>query len=193
MDITREQITAGILAGGEGRRLGGIDKGWYDIAGRPLIEHTLERVRPQAGRVVISANRSLSRYRALGHPVHTDDSDDANGPLAGIAALLRAAQTPYVLIVPVDTPRLPLDLAERLAAAIQPEHDLAVAQAGEQRHVLHALMRRRLVDDVQAAIFAGVRRVGQWQSELSCATVDWGRESSAFANINREEDQQTLR
>ena len=193
MDITREQITAGILAGGEGRRLGGIDKGWYDIAGRSLIERTLERVQPQAGRVVISANRSLSRYRALGYPVHTDDSDDANGPLAGIAALLRAAQTPFVLIVPVDTPQLPLDLAERLASALQPEHDLAVAQAGEQRHVLHALMRRRLVDDVQAAIFAGVRRVGQWQAELSCATVDWGGQSSAFANINREEDQQTLR
>ncbi|WP_423821915.1 molybdenum cofactor guanylyltransferase MobA [Salinisphaera sp. SPP-AMP-43] len=191
MHITPEQITAGILAGGEGRRLGGIDKGWYSLAGQSLIERTLERVRPQAARIVISANRSVARYRKLGYTVRGDDSDDHRGPLAGIATVLKAAATPYVLIVPVDTPMLPLDLGERLAAAMKPGTDLAVARTPERLHPLHALMRRSVLDDVQAALFSGVRRVTDWQNDTARAIVDWPSEER-FTNVNSDEDAEAL-
>ena len=191
MKISAEQITAGILAGGEGRRLGGVDKGWYAVAGRPLIEHTLERVKPQVERIVISANRSVPRYRSLGYTVHGDDTDDHRGPLAGIATVLKAAATPYVLIVPVDTPLLPLDLVERLAGAMRPETDIAVARTPDELHPLHALMRRSLLDDIQAALFSGVRRVTEWQQETDRVVVDWA-DADAFANINSDEDAQAL-
>ncbi|MGN8159882.1 molybdenum cofactor guanylyltransferase MobA [Salinisphaera sp. RV14] len=191
MKIAPEQITAGILAGGEGRRLGGIDKGWYRVGDRPLIEHTIERVTPQVGHIVISANRSLARYRGLGYTVHGDDTDDHRGPLAGIAAVLKAAATPYVLIVPVDTPLLPLDLAARLAAAMRPETDLAVARTPDELHPLHALMRRSLLDDIQAALFSGVRRVTEWQQDIGRVVVDWA-EAGPFANINSDQDAEAL-
>ncbi|AWN15914.1 molybdenum cofactor guanylyltransferase MobA [Salinisphaera sp. LB1] len=191
MKIAPEQITAGILAGGEGRRLGGIDKGWYSLAGQSLIERTIQRVRPQAARIVISANRSLSRYRKLGYTVHADDSDDHRGPLAGIATVLKAAATPYVLIVPVDTPMMPLDMAERLAAAMKPDTDIAIARTPERLHPLHALMRRSMLDDVQAALFSGVRRVADWQENTDRVIVDWASEER-FANINSDEDARTL-
>lgn len=187
MDIAREQITAGILAGGEGRRLGGIDKGWYELSGQSLVDRTIERVRPQAGQLIISANRSLARYRALGYPVQCDDSDDSRGPLAGIAAVLKAANTPYVLFVPVDTPCLPLDLAGRLAAAMQKDSDLVIASAGGRLHPLHALVRRGLLDDLQAALFSGTRRVGDWQDGLNRVVVDWAA-ADYFANINSADD-----
>ncbi|KEZ76222.1 molybdopterin-guanine dinucleotide biosynthesis protein A [Salinisphaera hydrothermalis C41B8] len=191
MKISAEQITAGILAGGEGRRLGGVDKGWYVVADRPLIEHTLERVKPQVGRIVISANRSVPRYRGLGYTVHGDDTDDHRGPLAGIATVLKAAATPYVLIVPVDTPLLPLDLVSRLADAMRPDTDIAVARTPDELHPLHALMRRSLLDDIQAALFSGVRRVTEWQQDTARVVVDWA-DAEAFANINHDEDAEAL-
>ncbi|GAB3671745.1 molybdenum cofactor guanylyltransferase MobA [Salinisphaera aquimarina] len=191
MDMTREQITAGILAGGEGRRLGGIDKGWYEIGGRPLIEHTLARVETQCARAVISANRSLARYRALNLPVHVDDSDEFRGPLAGIVSVLRAATTPYVLIVPVDTPAMPADLAPCLADAMRPATELAVARCEDRVQPLHALMRRDVLADLETALFAGVRAVSEWHDRLSTVTVDWP-DCAGFANINSEDDARAL-
>ncbi|MES1923842.1 molybdenum cofactor guanylyltransferase MobA [Salinisphaera sp. T31B1] len=191
MDIPREQITAGILAGGEGRRLGGLDKGWYELAGRALVEHVLERVGPQCGAVVISANRSLARYRGLNLPVQRDDDDDYRGPLAGIAAILRAARTPYVLTVPVDTPLLPVDLADRLASAMRPSTQLARAHADSRDQPLHALMRRDVLAELETALFAGVRAVTEWQARLDCQSVAW-EEPEAFANLNRPEDAQAM-
>lgn len=187
MTIAPEQITGGILAGGQGRRLGGVDKGWYELAGRPLVERTIERLRPQVGRIVISANRSLPRYRRLGYTVHVDDADDHRGPLAGIATVLKAAATPYVLVVPVDTPLLPDDLAARLAPALKTGVDIAVARTPDGLHPLHALMRRSLLDDVQAALFSGTRRVLDWQANLARVVVDW-ESNDAFLNLNSDDD-----
>lgn len=187
MKIAREQITAGILAGGEGRRLGGVDKGWYEIAGRPLIEHTLARVEPQCAQVVISANRSLARYRGLNRPVYEDDSDELRGPLAGIVSLLRAATTPYVLVVPVDTPAMPVDLAARLGAAMRAATELAVARCETRVQPLHALMRRDVLGTLETALFAGVRAVAEWQDGLDSVAVDWP-DCAGFANINSEDD-----
>jgi len=187
MDIASAQITVGILAGGRGSRLGGVDKGWYELAGRPLIEHTLARVAPQCARVVVSANRSLARYRSLGLCVYVDDSDEYRGPLAGVASILRAAHTPYVLIVPVDTPRLPVDLAAVLAASMQRQTQLAVVRCNSKLQPLHALMRRDVLADLESAMFAGIRAVGEWHSRLVTEAVDWP-DCAAFANLNSADD-----
>lgn len=192
MEIQAASVTAGILAGGAGRRLEGVDKGWYEIAGRPLIAHTLARITPQCRRVLISANRSLARYRSLGYPVHADDGDHPSGPLTGVASILRAAVTPYVLIVPVDTPLLPGDLMARLAAALRPETQLAAAVCGDQVHVLHALMRRDVLAGLETALFAGTRSVRDWQAGLERVQVEWS-DPDCFANINSAEDAEALR
>ncbi|WP_353219816.1 molybdenum cofactor guanylyltransferase MobA [Salinisphaera sp. S4-8] len=192
MDIDRSQITAGILAGGAGRRLGGQDKGWYALDGRPLIAHTLARVQDQAGQVLISANRSLDRYRALGFAVITDATPGHAGPLMGLASLLRAVRTPYLLVVPVDTPALPRDLGARLAAAMTPAIDLARARAGGRCQPLHALMHRRVRASLDTALDEDIARVTDWQARLTVCDVDWPQ-ASAFANINAPRDLQTWR
>lgn len=191
MSVMREQITAGILAGGAARRLGGRDKGWYPLDGQALIEHTISRVAPQAVGVLISANRSLDRYRALGWPVVADTGSDYRGPLAGLVRLLECAPTEYLLVVPVDTPRLPLDLGARLGSVMRPDVDIVVAQANGRRQPLHALMRRDLAAGLAEALAAGVARVGEWQDSLRLQTVDWP-DGDAFANINAPTDAQRL-
>ncbi|MDR2711237.1 MAG: molybdenum cofactor guanylyltransferase [Burkholderiales bacterium] len=65
-------ITGLILSGGQGRRVGGVDKGLLLLDHRPLIAHAVARLRPQVGALFINANRNLSRYAAFGYPVISD-------------------------------------------------------------------------------------------------------------------------
>ena len=101
----RFPVSAVVLAGVRHPH-GGADKGWVELAGRPLIDHVLDRLRPQVDEILINANRSQARYQALA-PVIGDDNPDYLGPLAGMQAGLAAARHDWVLIVPCDGPALP--------------------------------------------------------------------------------------
>src|SRR5689334_6332496 len=110
-----------ILAGGLGRRMGGVDKGLIDLGGRSLLAHVMDRIGPQLGALFLSANGDPSRFASLGLPVIADQEEDYPGPLAGIVAVLDhvarlAPAAAFLLSVPCDTPFLPLDLVERLDA-----------------------------------------------------------------------------
>lgn len=94
------QITAVILAGGRGMRMGGMDKGLVDYQGQPMIEHVLSRITPQVDQVMINANRNLDRYQQYGVPVITDETDQFDGPLAGMQAGMRHAKHDWILSVP---------------------------------------------------------------------------------------------
>ena len=113
-----QDITAAILAGGRGTRLGGADKGLEKLSGRPLVAHIIAALVPQCGTLLINANRNQPRYAAFGYPVVNDDNDDYLGPLAGMLSVLRAARTRHVLCVPCDAPLLPADLTTRLWRAL---------------------------------------------------------------------------
>lgn len=187
--MTKDQImtlTAGILAGGTGQRLGGVDKGWVGVAGRPLIEHTLDRITDQCSHVIINANRNLPAYRTLGVPVYADLEKDG-GPLAGIETILRAATTEYVLIVPVDTPLLPRNLAARLAEVLDPATDIALASSPGGPQHLHALIRKHCLNDLPTARAKGVHSVRDWQSNLSRQHAAFAADTP-FTNLNTPGD-----
>ncbi len=130
--IEPQDITGLILAGGRGSRMGGVDKGLQNFNGIPLALHTLMRLGPQVESVMVNANRNLSAYESFGAAVWPDASADFAGPLSGFLVGLERAETPYVLTVPCDTPRLPLDLAKRLAEAlVREDADIAMAAAPE--------------------------------------------------------------
>lgn len=186
--IQPERVTGVILAGGQGRRMGGLDKGLVEYRGRPLVAQVLAALRPQVGPLLISANRNQDRYRAHGVPVIADDLAGFQGPLAGIAAALAVATTPWILCVPCDTPHLPPDLALRLAAALQGDRELAVAHDGVRPHPLHALLPVTLAADLGAFLAAGERQTRAWQARLRLAQVDFSDHPGAFANLNRLPD-----
>lgn len=121
----RDRITGLILAGGRARRMGGQDKGLIPLAGRPLIAWVIEALSSQVGSILISANRNQAAYAAFGCPVIGDEAGGAGlagfqGPLAGIAAALTLAETPWLLTLPCDAPLPPVDLAARLVSALIP-------------------------------------------------------------------------
>ena len=178
-------ITGVILAGGEGRRMGGADKGLQLLDGRPLVQCVLERLQPQVGQVVISANRNLERYRELGCPVLEDLTPGFAGPLAGLQAAMAGATTPLLLAAPCDSPRLPADLGSRLLAALEAAHaDLAVPRAGDRAHRAFCLVRCELLPRLDAFLAGGGRKLGLWYETLNTVEVDFDDEAAAFGNIN---------
>jgi molybdopterin-guanine dinucleotide biosynthesis protein A len=182
----RNDITGLILAGGAGRRMGGRDKGLVEVEGRPLVAWTADALRPQAGRLWISANRNAGRYAPLAERVIADRLDGFQGPLAGIAAALAVTESTWLLTAPCDTPLLPADLGKRLAAALaaEPAADLAIAADTVRQHPLHALLPTRLAPGLDAYLAEGGRSVRGWLAGLRPAVVTFASSTHAFANFN---------
>ena len=187
-------ITGLILAGGQGARMGGADKGLQLLAGEPLVRHVLRRLQPQADSVMISANRNLDAYGSLGVPVWTDIMDGYAGPLAGLQAGLTHCATPLLACVPCDAPFFPADLVAQLHAALENAGaDIAVAcaGAGENRraHPVFCLLKTALLPHLSAFILDGGRKVSAWQAAHKLVEVFFGDEN-AFRNINNLDDLQ---
>ncbi|HEX6734356.1 MAG TPA: molybdenum cofactor guanylyltransferase MobA [Azonexus sp.] len=178
-------ITGVILAGGLGRRMGGVDKGLQLLAGRPLAAHVAARLAPQVDELLINANQNAEAYAAFGHPVVADRIAGFAGPLAGLHAALSAARHPLVATAPCDSPFLPADLVARLAAALADgDHDIAIARTLDQPHPVFCLCRQRLLPSLEAFLLAGGRRFSQWTDGLRSVEVNFDDQVGAFENIN---------
>jgi molybdopterin-guanine dinucleotide biosynthesis protein A len=182
------ELSAVVLAGGRGERLGGMDKGLALLAGKPLIAHVLARLAPQVDDIVISANRNAERYAEFGAPVVADAEADFPGPLAGILAGAARARHDWLLVVPCDTPFLPDDLGVGLlAAARAADTRLARASDGSRGHYAIMLLRRELLADLATWLAAGERRVQAWQARHAPAEAIFA-DSDAFLNLNTPDD-----
>jgi len=203
--IEPQDITGLILAGGRGTRMGGVDKGLQNFNGIPLALHTLMRLGPQVESVMVNANRNLSAYESFGASVWPDASADFAGPLSGFLVGLERAETPYVLTVPCDTPRLPLDLAERLAEAlVREDADIAMAAAPEtddqgqtqiRTQPVFCLMKIELSESLVKFTHAGGRKIDAWTAQHKTVVVPFdapGDDPLAFANVNTLTELQAL-
>jgi molybdopterin-guanine dinucleotide biosynthesis protein A len=178
-------VTGLVLAGGQGTRMGSLDKGLVLLQGRPLIKHVVERFAPQVAELLINANRNVAEYEALGHPVIRDQIEGFAGPLAGLHAGLMHAEHPLVATVPCDSPFLPFDLVSRLNQALDAgRHDLAVARTDHQPHPVFALTRRSVLPHLARFLAAGGRKIDAWYASLKTVEVPFDDEAEAFRNIN---------
>jgi molybdopterin-guanine dinucleotide biosynthesis protein A len=182
-----DAVSGIVLAGGQGRRMGGVDKGLQPLRGKPMVAWVLERLRPQVGEVVINANQNLEAYARFGHRVVPDAIGGFAGPLAGLHAGLAAASHALVVTVPCDSPFLPLDLVARLAGALG-GHDLAVARTGDQPHPVFSLVRRSVHEHLTQFLSQGGRKIDAWYASLEVIEVPFDDEADAFRNINTREE-----
>jgi molybdenum cofactor guanylyltransferase len=179
------EICGLVLAGGQGRRMGGVDKGLQPLQGRPLIQHVIDRLRPQVASVLINANQNLARYAEFGCPVVPDRVTGFAGPLAGLEAGLHATDAPLIITVPCDSPFLPHDLVTRLATARSAiDADVAVARTGSQPHPVFALVCTRVRSHLADFLARGERKIDLWYANLSVVEVAFDDQADAFANIN---------
>ena len=187
------EITGLILAGGQGRRMGGVDKGLAALRGRPMVAWVLERLAPQVGELLINANQNLEQYRDFGYPVVTDEIGGFAGPLAGLQAGMKAAHHALVLMVPCDSPFLPTDLAQRLFSALNADHaDLAVAKTGGQPYPVFALARTALLPQLTAFLEGGRRTVYAWYDLIKVVEVAFDDQEQAFTNINTTDELKSI-
>ena len=178
-------ITGLVLAGGLGRRMGGIDKGLQAFRGEPMVAQVIRRFAPQVDALIVNANQNIERYAAFGHPVVPDVITGYAGPLAGLHAGLHASRTPLLVTSPCDSPFLPLDLVARLHEALERDGaDLAVARTGEQSHPVFSLVHRHVLPGLTDFLDGGGRKVDLWYSALKVVEVSFDDQPDAFANIN---------
>lgn len=186
---SRGDITGIVLAGGQGRRMGSVDKGLVEFDGKPLVAHAIERLAPQVATIVVNANRNADEYARFGYPVVGDAIGGFAGPLAGLHAALGVAATPFVATVPCDSPFLPADLVARLSAPFaDPAIELTVARALEQPHPVFALVRRSLLPHLARFLGSGGRKIDAWYASLRVVEVPFDDEADAFRNINTRDE-----
>jgi molybdenum cofactor guanylyltransferase len=176
-----------VLAGGQGRRMGGVDKGLQLLRGRPMAQWVLERLAPQVDEVLINCNQNLESYARFGHRLVPDEVGGFAGPLAGLHAGLKAAAQPLVVTVPCDSPFLPFNLVSRLKDSLG-DNDLAVAKTGEQPHPVFSLVRKSVLSNLETFLQGGGRKIDAWYASLKTIEVPFDDDPDAFRNINTLEE-----
>ena len=188
---SRAKILGLILAGGEGRRVSNRDKGLLHWQGKPLVTHVIERLSDQVSDIILSCNRNTSQYAEFGLELVHDQREGFNGPLAGLESAMEFNRKHVLVVVPCDTPLLPMDLVSRL---LQPlvdsagdDRDISYASDGLREHYLCAAIRPGIIASVSDQLDSGQRSVRAWYSQHRPAIVDFSDQPEAFRNINRME------
>jgi molybdopterin-guanine dinucleotide biosynthesis protein A len=177
--------------------MGGGDKSLRPLAGRRVIDHVLERLRPQVINIALSANGDPARFAAFDLPVIADSIAEFPGPLAGVLAGMDWAAdqgAEHILTVAADTPFFPADLQARLADAREVAGvpiALAATPGPDRiyRHPTFGLWPVALREDLRRALKGGLRKVVLWCDQHGCAEALFPVEPfDPFFNINRPED-----
>ena len=193
MSTSKKDITAVILAGGQGRRMGGQDKGLIEFDGQPLVAILIDRLEPQISNIMINANRNRERYQAFGYPVVSDKLDDYQGPLAGFACAMNAVDTDFILTLPCDGPLLASDYVTRfIASQAQTGAPICVADDGERLQPVHALIRTDLLSSLNSFLDSGDRKIDRWYAMHDFAHTDFSDCADMFRNINTPSDQASM-
>jgi len=183
------QISALILAGGRSSRMDGYDKGLLKLLDRPMIDYVIERLKPQVGQILISANRHLEQYREFGYEVLVDDYNDYRGPLAGMARGLAQSDTDYLLTVPCDGPLLPTDIAGRmLHYAIQNQAKAVLVFDGQYKQPTYNLIHKDLAAQLNQSLMNNEHKLGKWLMDNGAVRLDYSDQQAAFLNINTPDD-----
>ena len=180
-------LTGVILAGGQGRRMGGHDKGLLLLDGKPLYQHVLLRLSPQVDIVMISANRNIDRYQMSGCQVIQDSVPDYPGPLGGILSALKVISSEWAVFCACDTPAVPLDYVQQLMQR-KGEASAVWVRSQTRDHPTLSLIHRKVAVALEAYLQRGERRLMQFLLEQGGHAVQLNDDESAFRNVNSPQD-----
>ena len=180
--IKAADITALLLCGGKGARLGGQDKPLLSLGSDKIIDHLLTRLKPQTGEIVISCSRNVARYEAYESRIVVDEAPD-EGPLGGLQSAFKAVNTEWALTCPGDIPFLTSELVTRLSLDAE-RQGVAVPFADNERQNLCLLINRKRRNELVAFYAQGGRAVKRWLDIASIQSTDLSELGSSFFNVN---------
>lgn len=181
-----DDVTAIVLCGGAGSRLGVRDKTLVPVLGRPLVGYTVDALAPQVGHIVLSCGRDREQYESFGLPVIAD-TRPGQGPLGGIVSALPAVASDWILVHPGDTPFPDPALVARIGPTAD-ARGIAVPRTGRQRQNLVLLLSRAMAEQLVAYYGSGGRAVRQWLDQYEVEGVDMSDVSESFFNVNTPAD-----
>ncbi|MBR7798990.1 molybdenum cofactor guanylyltransferase MobA [Undibacterium fentianense] len=194
--ISTDQITGLILAGGQGMRMGKVNKGLQPFNGKPMILHVIDRLETQVGSLIINVNHDRDLYAQFGFTLLADTLPNYLGPLAGLHAGFTQCKTAFIATAPCDTPFLPRNLVEELRLTLQNSNaQIAVALSLEKgitcdewhQQPLFCLARTSLRESLEKFLQGGGRKVKDWLATIEVVNVKF-TECEAFRNINTLEE-----
>jgi len=186
--IDKNNITAVILSGGRSSRMQGEDKGLILLNDKPLISYVVDVVDDRAGRLLISANRNIDAYQQYGEVI-SDELADFQGPLAGIAKAMSVVRTPYLLVLPCDSPLINEVVIDRLIQCmVNKDMDICVADDGSYIHPTLILIKTSLKDNLLDYLESGERKLGLWIKQNNFQKVDFSDQPKVFINLNNPQD-----
>lgn len=191
-----EPVGGLLLAGGQARRMGGGDKCLLELAGRPMLAHAIERLRPQVSVLALNANGDAGRFADFGLPVVADVVVGFAGPLAGVLTgmgWLRHADpsADWLLTAATDTPFFPADLGARLlSAASAAGAEVAFAASAGRTHPVFGLWQMTLEPALRRALVEeDERKIDRFAGRFAVVDVAFDdRPFDPFFNVNRPED-----
>lgn len=192
MSISYHDICGVVLAGGQGRRLGGKDKGLLQLHDKPFIEHIVEKLSPQVGEVLINANRNQQLYAAFGNVIQ-DELADYQGPLAGMLAAMNHTDKQWIVTVPCDGISIPDDMVSRLCESAEQHNSLiATAHDGDRLQPVHALISCSLQDSLNDFLMSGQRKIDRWYEQHQFSSADFKNNIELFRNVNTPTEKEDL-
>jgi molybdenum cofactor guanylyltransferase len=189
-----DDVVGVLLAGGQARRMGGGDKSLRRLGDRTILEHVIERARPQVAALVLNANGDPARFARFGLPVAADVVEGFAGPLAGVLTGMEWAHEnrpdcAWIATIATDTPFFPEDVVAHLRRAVEGA-DLACASSRGRAHPVFGLWPVRLAADLRHAMVEDqVRKVDVWTARHRLVEVEFtAARFDPFFNANRPED-----
>ena len=187
-NILQSEISSVILAGGQGLRMDGVDKGLIEFRGLPLVAHVASVIESKVDKIYISANRSFDSYASYGEVI-SDDLLGFQGPLAGISKALKVCSTKYLLVLPCDSPLVDSELIDDLISRMkQKDADICVAHDGSIMHATFALMKSNLGKSLEHFLNDGGRKMALWYRQQNLERVDVSDRLVILTNLNKPED-----
>ncbi|MFT4712948.1 MAG: molybdopterin-guanine dinucleotide biosynthesis protein A [Candidatus Azotimanducaceae bacterium] len=183
MDKSQLDVTGLILCGGKGSRLGNKDKGLAIFKGKTLIEHMIERVKPQVGHLLININQNEELYAAYGEQLTTDPDDNFMGPLAGILSAASVITTEFCFVIPCDMPHVPLNTVARLFSVMDKNIAVAVSNQGRVQPLV-LLVRTTAISSIINRLGGHNKSVLGWLESINYVTEDFHDSPTAFQNLN---------
>jgi len=194
MNASQDHVVAVVLAGGQGRRMGFVDKPLMPLGDQTLLDHVISRLAPQCSAIALNANGNPDRFQSLQLPVIADSVDDHPGPLAGILAgldwaALHQPQATHVISVPGDAPFIPRDLVAKLTQALGEGAELARAHSFGRRHPVVGLWPVSIRADLRDQLVNhDIRKIDLFTADYSMAEVEFEGVPDPFFNVNTPED-----